>query len=122
MQIRWVLGSLCLIVACAAPAQSEKKISVTVADGVVTVDPSSYQFAKGQASVTVALGTRGYTISSIRFSSGSGLFNCAAASGGTWSCAVGQKEPGERATYTVTVTGSGTPIDSPPAVLIQNDE
>jgi hypothetical protein len=120
MQIRWILGSLCLIAACAAPAQSEKKISVTVAGGVVTLDPQSYQFAKGQTAVTVALGTRGYTISSIQFSSGSGLFNCAAASGGTWSCAVGQKEPGGRATYTVTVT-NGTPVTSDPGVFIQDE-
>ena len=53
MKIRSILGSLCLMAACAAPAQSEKQISVTVADGVATVSPASYKFAKGQAAVTV---------------------------------------------------------------------
>lgn len=122
MKIRSILGSLCLMAACAAPAQSEQQISVTVADGVATVSPASYKFAKGQAAVTVALGTRGYTISSIQFSSGSGLFNCAAATGGTWTCTVGQRDPGASATYTVTLTGSGTPIVSQPGVLSQADE
>lgn len=120
---RWVLGSLCLIAACAAPAQSGPQIGVTVNGSTVTVSPSSYTFAKGQASVNVALGTRGYTITNIQFSSGSGLFNCTPQTGNTtWTCAIGTRDPGKSATYTVTVTGSGTPIDSQPSILVQADD
>jgi hypothetical protein len=123
MKIRWVLGLLCVAAAFTAPAQSSKQISVTVAGSTVTVAPSSYTFAKGQSAVTVALGTRGYTITAIQFSSGSGLFNCTPGSGNTtWSCAVGQRDPGASATYTVTVTGDGAPLDSPPAILTQSED
>jgi hypothetical protein len=121
MNIRWVVACLGLALAFGVPAQT-RQISVTVADGVATVSPQSYQFAKGQAAVTVALGTRGYTITGITFSSGSGLFNCAPSTGGNWSCAVGQRDPGGRATYTVTVNNGGTPIDSEPSVFIQSDD
>jgi len=71
--------------------------------------------------VTVAVGTRGYTITGIQFSSGSGLFNCAPAAAGTWSCTVGQRDPGGRATYTVSLSGSGTVIESQPGIFIQED-
>lgn len=123
MNIRWGLVSLGVLVACAAPAQSPSQISVTVANGTVTVAPSPYKFAQGQGSVNVVLGTRGYTISAIQFKSGSGLFNCTPGSGSTtWTCAIGQRDPGASANYTVTVTNSGTPIVSSPNVLTQNDD
>jgi asparagine N-glycosylation enzyme membrane subunit Stt3 len=123
MTIRWILGTVFLAAACTAPAQSSKQISVTVVGSTVTVAPSSYTFAKGQHAVTVALGTRGYTITAIQFSSGSGLFNCTPGSGSTtWSCAIGQRDPGASATYTVTVSNGGTPIDSPPAILTQSED
>lgn len=119
---RWVLGSLCLLAACAAPAQDGPQIGVTVAGGTVTVSPSSYTFAKGQASVNVVLGTRGYTITNIQFTSGSGLFSCTAQSGNTtWTCAIGTKDPGKSANYTVTVS-NGTPITSPSNILTQSED
>lgn len=123
MKIRWVLGSILLAAAFTAPAQGSKQISVTVAGGTVTVTPSSYTFARGQSSVSVALGTRGYTITAIQFSSGSGLFNCTPGSGNTtWNCAVGQRDPGASATYSVTVSNGGAPLDSPPSIFVQSEE
>lgn len=120
---RWVLGSLCLIAACAAPAQSYPQISVTVANGNVTVTPVSYKFAKGQPSVNVVLGTRGYTITNIQFTSGSGLFSCTPQSGNTtWTCLIGTRDPGASANYTVTVSNGTTPSTSPTNVLTQNDD
>ena len=120
MKFRWVLGGL-FWVALSATAQSGGQISVTVADGVATVSPQSYQFAPGQASVTVALGTRGYTITGVAFAEGSGLFNCSPARNGTYTCAVGQREPGGRATYTVRLSGNGSLVTSDPGIFIQSE-
>lgn len=110
MKIRWGLVTLGLLVACAAPAQNPTQISVTVADGVVTVTPKDYRFAKDQTSpVTVALGTRGYTITAV--TPADRTFSCQPASAGTWTCQSNTRTQ-RQTNYTVTVTNGGTPINS----------
>ncbi len=119
MKIRWGLVTLGLTVACAVPAQGPSQITVTVNDGVVTVTPADYTF-KGQAGpVTVALATRGYTITAVTPSSRT--FSCQAATGGTWTCQSNTRTPNQ-SNYSVTVTNGGTPITSQgPNIFIQED-
>jgi hypothetical protein len=122
MKKRWVLLAAAAVTCTTAVWAQSRSVTVTVSGSTATASPSPYKMAAGQASINVILGTRGYRITSIVFSSGSGLFQCIiAADGGSAQCAIGQKEPGGEAQYTVNLTGNSGPVASDPAIFIQSE-
>jgi len=122
MTIRWGLVTLGLLVACAAPAQNQGQISVTVGqDGTVTVSPSEYHFTGANRSVTVALGTRGYTITAVTVEGTSAKINCQPSTSSTWVCvSTAGADAKKKYPYKVTVS-NGQPVTSGSNVFIQDE-
>jgi len=121
-------GAAVLFAAAPLGAQTRPHVVVTVdSAGGVVVTPSTYAMGPGQASLTISLATRGYSISGITFSTGGDLFSCTVQGGGNvMLCAVGRREPGARAEYTLTLSsdgsgGSGAKITSTASIFIQSE-